>query len=198
MKHIIKRTAAAVLAVTVFSGASSVYPGAFDFLDMSFQASAEEALVSFSRKTGILTIKAGDVNPDDIRHFSGDKRVNRVTAEKGAVLPENCDNLFRNYEADEIDLSKADASKINSMNGMFRGCTSLKTLDLSSFYAGTDEMMYMFDGCSSLKTIYVSDKWSGVEDTYLSEWLWEGMFTGCTSLAGGNGTKFNINDHHKR
>jgi hypothetical protein len=45
----------------------------------------------------------------------------------------------------------------------------------------------MFYDCSSLKTIVVGGEWSTTNVTYSDE-----MFSGCTSLVGGDGTKYNL------
>ena len=47
---------------------------------------------------------------------------------------------------------------ITNMSGMFRGCSSLKEINLSSFNTNqVTNMSYMFDGCSSLKEINCRD-----------------------------------------
>ena len=48
-------------------------------------------------------------------------------------------------------------------------------------------MRSMFDGCTGLTTIYVGDEWSTV--TIRSYWG-QDMFTNCTSLVGGAGTRW--------
>ena len=45
-------------------------------------------------------------------------------------------------------------------------------------------MFELFYNCSNLKTIYVGDGWNTNYVMFSS-----GMFDGCTSLVGGNGTK---------
>ena len=73
------------------------------------------------------------------------------------------------------------------MVSMFRGCSSLTVLDLSSFStANVIAMGGMFMGCSNLRTIYAGSGWStaAVEAS-------AGMFSSCTSLVGGQGTTFN-------
>ena len=72
------------------------------------------------------------------------------------------------------------------MVSMFRGCSSLTVLDLSSFStANVIAMGGMFMGCSNLRTIYAGSGWStaAVEAS-------AGMFYSCTSLVGGQGTTF--------
>jgi bacterial surface protein 26-residue repeat len=71
------------------------------------------------------------------------------------------------------------------MSGMFNGCTSLQTLDLSNFNTANVATMWgMFDGCTALTTIYGGDwvKMPELEQT--------NMFRYCTSLVGGNGTTY--------
>lgn len=45
-------------------------------------------------------------------------------------------------------------SKVTNMQGMFKGCALINTLDLSSFdTTSVTDMSYMFDGCASLQSI---------------------------------------------
>lgn len=205
-------------------------------------ADSKSTTVSFNTKTSTLTLKAGNVNKADVQAYSK-KDVKHVTAENGAILPEDCEMMFKRFGAEDIDLSKADTSKVTSMRGMFmdcaglksvdlsgintsavtnmssmfRRCTSLKSIDLSAFDTSalisadymfgecgklktidltgfsTENIEYwdhMFGNCTSLKTIYVSDKWKGVKDSYVTTWLLDKIFDGCTSIKGGNGTTY--------
>ncbi len=89
-----------------------------------------------------------------------------------------------------LELSNFDTQKVTMMTSMFNGCSSLTTLDLSSFCtASVTDMASMFQNCSDLKTIFVGEDWNveGVRTTY-------GMFDGCTSLKGGQGTTYDA-DH---
>ena len=102
------------------------------------------------------------------------------------------DALFIRCESlESIGLSGIDTSKLIDAKSMFEDCVRLRTLDLSSFDTSSVEYWEcMFKGCSSLTTIYVSDKWTGVRDTYVTTWLTENLFTGCTSIKGGSGTVY--------
>ena len=72
---------------------------------------------------------------------------------------------------------------------MFTGCSSLTSLDLSSFdTANATTIGSLFNDCSSLETIKVSDKFVVDQVTYTSD-----MFRNCTSLVGGAGTVFDSN-----
>ena len=68
-------------------------------------------------------------------------------------------------------------SKVEDMNSMFAGCSSLTTLNLSGFDTSlVDDMYQMFCGCNSLTTIYCNSTWNCE--------MSHSMFAGCTSLRG--------------
>ena len=72
------------------------------------------------------------------------------------------------------------------MSDMFERCSSIETIDLSS---DGQVMDGMFSGCTNLKTIYVNPSWkTPIPDDWES-----GMFKGCINLKGGNGTVYNYN-----
>ena len=84
-------------------------------------------------------------------------------------------------------MSHFNTSKVIYMNQMFKNCTGLTSLDLSSFNTSQVIFMtYMFDGCTNLRTIYVGNGWSTAAVTGSTE-----MFNYCTSLVGGQGTTWN-------
>ena len=76
-----------------------------------------------------------------------------------------------------IDLSSFDTSNVNNMSHMFAGCSSLESLDLSSFVtSNVKNMKAMFQNCFSLKSINLSSfDTSNVND--MSK-----MFMACSSL----------------
>ena len=85
-----------------------------------------------------------------------------------------------------LDVSGFNTENVTDMGGMFLGCSGLTSLDLSGFKTDNVEyMIQMFRDCSSLTTIYSGDGWSTAK-------VQEGtdMFTGCTSLVGGAGTRY--------
>ena len=90
-----------------------------------------------------------------------------------------------------LDLSKFNTSKVTNMSRMFHFCKNLTSLDLSSFNTEkVTDMSYMFIGCDNLQTIICNDNWSvstALTDSY-------NMFYNCTSLVGGNGTKYDENN----
>ena len=72
-------------------------------------------------------------------------------------------------------------SKVVNIADMFRGCSGLKSLNLSNFNTSqVENMSDMVRECSSLITIYVGSYWSTINVTSSSN-----MFLGCTSLKGG-------------
>ena len=91
-----------------------------------------------------------------------------------------------------LDLSHFNTANVADFSSMFSGCSSLTSLDLSGFV--TDKavgMPSMFEGCSGLTTIYAGDGWSTTEVMWGLQ-----MFSGCTSLVGGAGTKYDANHIH--
>jgi len=84
-------------------------------------------------------------------------------------------------------LNYLNTSEVTDMSWMFNHCNDLTSLDLSNFNtSNVDRMTCMFYGCYNLRTIYVGNGWSTAAVTYSSD-----MFTGCTSLVGGQGTAYN-------
>ena len=103
--------------------------------------------------------------------------------------PTTCHSWFRDMAQLQTiyGLNYMNTSAVTHMVSMFRGCSSLTVLDLSSFStANVIAMGGMFMGCSNLRTIYAGSGWStaAVEAS-------AGMFSSCTSLVGGQGTAFN-------
>ena len=94
-----------------------------------------------------------------------------------------------------IDVSNFNTSKVTNMTWMFGGCSSLKSIDISNFdisglVDGDDEnaLQGMFYDCSNLKTIKCGELWNMKSTANSSD-----MFIGCTSLVGGQGTKYDSN-----
>ena len=72
---------------------------------------------------------------------------------------------------------KATFSSLETMNGMFTGCSSLQTLDLtSSAFPNVREAEYAFSGCTNLRTATIT----GLNGSNIAM---EGLFDGCTALA---------------
>lgn len=75
-------------------------------------------------------------------------------------------------------LDYLNTSEVEYMNSMFTKCTSLETLDLSSFNTEkVTDMQTMFEGSTNLRTINLPKGFIGSNVTDLNE-----MFRGCVSL----------------
>ena len=76
-----------------------------------------------------------------------------------------------------LDLSTFDTSKTTSMSGMFNNCTSLKNVNLSKFNTTSmNSMRLMFQNCTSLESVDISSfDTSSVTDM-------RNLFYGCTDL----------------
>ena len=61
--------------------------------------------------------------------------------------------MFRGCSSlQSIDLSSFNTTNVKDMSGMFAGCSSLQSIDLSSFNTtNVKDMRDMFCGCPSLK-----------------------------------------------
>ena len=99
----------------------------------------------------------------------------------------NMSSMFLNCTSlASLDVSRFNTQNVTDMLCLFSGCSSLVTIDVSNFDMSKVERTYsMFGGCSSLTTIYCNSNWS-TNTTLTSH---DKMFSGCTSLVGGNGTK---------
>jgi len=85
-----------------------------------------------------------------------------------------------------IDLSSFNATNINDMSNMISGCSSLKSIDLSSFnITNINNMNSMFSRCYSLKSINLSS-FNATNVNNISE-----MFAGCSSLKSIDLSSFN-------
>ena len=82
-----------------------------------------------------------------------------IGAKDGVIANENSMGLFYNFTAiKSINFNNNfDTSYVTNMYGMFYNCTSLTSLDLSSFNTSNVTDMYgMFNNCSSLTTLDLS------------------------------------------
>ena len=94
--------------------------------------------------------------------------------------PKSCDQWFYLFEGlTKIEhLDYLNTSEVENMGSMFSKCTSLETLDLSSFNTEkVTNMSEMFVGSTNLRTINLPKGFIGSNVTDLN-----GMFRGCASL----------------
>ncbi|MBR4406847.1 MAG: BspA family leucine-rich repeat surface protein, partial [Clostridia bacterium] len=95
-----------------------------------------------------------------------------------------------------LDVSNFNTSNVTNMSYMFYDCRGLTSLNLSSFNtSNVTTMNYMFQKCSGLTKIYVGNSWSTANLKSITGST--GMFSGCTSLVGGNGTVFDSTKTNK-
>ena len=95
------------------------------------------------------------------------------------VKPINCSSWFCNFfDLQEIqNIHLLDTSECTNMSDMFANCSSLTSLDVSSFNTSkVKDMSYMFYNCKSLEKLDLSSfNTSNVENMY-------GMFYNCENL----------------
>lgn len=94
-------------------------------------------------------------------------------------------SMFQNCSSlTSLDVSSWNTSKVTNMRGMFSNACSLKTLNLNGWdVSKVTDMRYMFEcdtTTSQLERIYCDKGWTGA-----SEVESDGMFNGCVALKGG-------------
>ncbi len=95
-----------------------------------------------------------------------------------------------------LDLSAMSCAKTETMASFLSGCTNITSVDLTGFTKAPSiyNASNMFSTCKSLKTIYTSGNFNltGLPTTSPATGtsINSSIFDGCTSLVGGNGTKF--------
>ncbi|MEX1469146.1 immunoglobulin-like domain-containing protein [Enterococcus hirae] len=124
----------------------------------------------FDEDTGTLTIGAGELSSYKESPWSENKKVDATAIKKivlsgKVVAPENSFLLFSgNTSADkptnvtEIEgLSQLDTSNVTDMSKMFKGMSSITSLDVSGFDTSkVTNMQHMFSGMSSVTSLDVS------------------------------------------
>ena len=105
---------------------------------------------------------------------------------------EYCSSLPSDPAAGGPDFSNFYSNSLKRTVAMFHGCTSMTSLDLSALNtSNVTENEGMFEGCTALTTIYVGSGWDMSNAT--DNWV-DNMFSGCTSLVGGAGTRYDANN----
>ena len=88
-----------------------------------------------------------------------------------------------------LDLSTFDTSKVTMMNAMFDGCNALTSLDLSTFdTSSAKDISYMFAGCQALNTLDISS-FNTAKVTHMRD-----MFVNCHALKTLDVSKFNTSN----
>ena len=98
-----------------------------------------------------------------------------------SIKTASCQNVFQDCTSlTTLDLSSFNTSSTTSMSKMFYGCSSLESVDLSSFNTtNVTNMSEMFSGCSSLKGTLILTNFNTKKVTNASK-----MFYNCSSLTG--------------
>ena len=103
--------------------------------------------------------------------------------------PVRCSRWFDGFSRLETieGSGNLDISKADNLYSMFSDCKSLETLDLTGFDTKrVTQCNGMFNGCSNLKTIYATYLFD-ISGKVNSSTV---MFSGCTALKGGAGTTY--------
>ncbi len=190
--YLMKKTAAAVLALTLAGGAVNVPIKGCTFLKSSFTAHAEDDTCgSFDEDTGVLTLH-GNVTSEKL--WSNEttwygKDVKKIVCAEGTKFPASCCSLINFRNVEEMDLSNADTSDVVNMDSMFYSAYNLKKLNLSGWdTSNVVNMEYMFGDCSSLEALDL-----GSFDTSNVR-LMEYMFHNCKSLTSLNVSSFDTSN----
>lgn len=92
----------------------------------------------------------------------------------------SCKEMFRSFQSLQniTGIENLNVASATTMAYMFKFCTQLEVLDLTSFNtANVTDMTQMFSNCTSLKKIYVSDKFATKQVNVYGD-----MFQNCTNL----------------
>ena len=135
--------------------------------------------LQYLRTDSVTTMKemfrfCGSLTSLDVSHFNTKKVI-----DMGCMFC-YCSSLT------SLDVSHFETENVINMEHMFHTCP-VTVLNLRNFNtAKVVDMNTMFCACQNLRTIYASKLWSKDNVTVSSA-----MFTGCSQLVGGCGTKFN-------
>ena len=148
-----------------------------------------------SMPTGAYELNEGQSNP---KWYDKREKINKVVfdASFANARPTSCYYWFtRCSNLTTIEgIEYLNTENVTNMSCMFFHCSSLTSLDLTSFNtANVTDMGYMFNGCSALTTIYASNKFATGQVTKSVD-----MFSGCDKLIGAikyDGNKTNNKDY---
>ena len=94
--------------------------------------------------------------------FNNKENIKTITKLKGLDTSNvtNMSSMFKGCSSlTTLDLSSLNTSKVTIMHEMFSGCTSLTSLNLSNFDTSkVTNMGYMFFSCSSLTDVFISQE----------------------------------------
>ncbi|MDR3241241.1 MAG: DUF285 domain-containing protein [Lactobacillaceae bacterium] len=131
---------------------------------------------------GILTLDGGELPNDSGGGNSPwyyDTSITKVVISGTVKAASDSITLFQGLSnvTKFVGLENLNTSSVYAANYMFYGCTSLESLDISSFDTTVWAYTYgMFEGCSNLKTLLLPD-FNTRHIYYMQQ-----MFAGCSSL----------------
>ena len=146
---------------------------------------ADKSKVSLDEETGVLTL-SGNIMLEEVKEYSDDSRVKSVVCKDDTVFPEDCEQMFYDFEAESIDISNADTSNVVNFGYMFAQNTKLKTVNVSGIDTSNAEKMHqMFYYCTALESLDITN--FNMEHVYEAS----GMFDSCKSL-----TELDLSNFH--
>ena len=129
-------------------------------------------------------------NEKIVQHYT---KLNKITFNDHIDTSDvvNMAGMFYGCESLEtLDLSKFNTSNVVNMAAMFNGCKSLKTLDVSEFNtSNVANMVGMFKECKALTSITFNDHIDTSNVTNMAN-----MFEGCSALKELDVSKFNTSE----
>jgi len=143
-----------------------------------------------------------NINEKNIEIYINDKKIEFVykykSNEKGNIkvifkfnklLTSTNSMFYKCSSLESINLSSFNTSNVNNMSYMFSKCSSLESINLSLFNTSkVNNMSYMFFGCSSLKSIDLSS----FNTSNVNDMSW--MFWDCSSLKSIDLSSFNTSN----
>ncbi len=139
-----------------------------------------------------IDISSSKINSSSLNSMFEDcQNLTKATLNNLATTTTSTRSMFENCTSlTSVSLENFNTEKITDMGCMFKGCSNLAMLDLSSFkldYYDENTSRHkqlilesMFESCTSLREIFVREWWT-VESNRTNG---SNMFYGCTSLAG--------------
>ena len=190
-------TSAATAMNSMFRGCSSL--STIDGISSWNTSNVSKMNYMFSSCSALTSLDLSNWNTSSVRNlegmFQGCNHLSTITGiskwktpNLGGSFNDKLKNMFKDCSAlTSLDLSGWNTSDVSQMDYMFSGCSNLVTLNLGGWDTSeAEEMDGMFENCSALTTIYVGNGWSVYNVSAFNT-----LFANCTSLVGGNGTRWN-------
>lgn len=119
------------------------------------------------------------------------REIKSIAVIDNGISPTSMGEWFADCESClTIDVTKLNVERVNTFWATFAGCTSVETLDLSTWNVPSTVKTtdYMFHQMRDIATIYANDTWEAIaNDTSRPT---STTFSDCQNLTGGQGTTF--------